>query len=184
MSSTSFLTKSVPYRSVFRLLKQFLSISNNCLQCTYATSSFKPHIYTNLRNQNAEKTNEKVIDSVEESDQFGTLRKPLEKGFNSSYSSMQGKKKVVLIKKPQNDESEIFGNLSEKNPFWYSDFNEEPKKDNDMSDDSVILKTFGKRYRCPEKYLSEMKKLVKEKKVKFNFIVKNYRIVNGIGKIT
>lgn len=87
--------------------------------------------------------------------------------FNSSSnSSLQDKKKIV-IKKPQNDESEIFGNLTEKNPFWYSDFNEEPKKDNDRSDDSVILKTFGKRYRLPEKYLSEMKKLVKEKKVKF-----------------
>lgn len=180
MSSSSFLTKSMPCRSLFRLSKTFLSTSNNYVQCTYATSNFKPHIYAKMRNENVEKTNKKAIDSVEESDQFGTLRKPLEKDFNSSsYSSKQDKKKI-LIKKPQNDESEIFGNLSEKRPFWYSDFNEEPKINNDMSDDSVIIKTFGKRYRCPEKYLSEMKDLVKQKKVKFIFIVKknwNYSVI-------
>lgn len=170
MSSTSLFRNAVPYRSLFRMSNLMLDIPNNYLQCMYGATNFKFHICMSSKNHAISKNDKSSIQIDTESDQFGTLRKPLEKNtkvkYNSSLNSnLQDKKKIIKIKRPEIDESDVFGNLSENKPIWYSDFKEEPKKDNDLSDDSVILKNLGKKYRSPERYLSEMKRLVKEKKV-------------------
>ncbi|GFT42837.1 pentatricopeptide repeat-containing protein 1, mitochondrial [Nephila pilipes] len=111
--------------------------------------------------------------NVDSRNVFGSLRKPLEKRkvtFISKTTKDKIDVKVIRIKNrpkfhPSND-PDIFGNLSNKNPVWYSDVSESSAVDNDLSDDSTVIRNISKQYKDPKEYLSKMKSLVSEKKIK------------------
>lgn len=165
MYSVFLIIKPITLKSLFGLHRTCSNINKYYLRNMSKAANLK------AENQDRDSKSYKKINSgTNAADQFGTLKNRLEKNFkvyrSSSYNPKVHKKRVIKI--PQNgnnDESDIFGKLSERSPMWYPEFNEEPKQDNDLSDDSVIVKNLGKRYRCPRQYLREMKRLVKEKKV-------------------
>lgn len=163
----SMVKKPLSAGSLFRLLKVFARQQKCSSKNMCAATSFKSYHQTNSEHVDS-KTSKTSFQTEMESEEFGNLKIPLEKGFKFKQSKpvMHGQKRIIKIKRPGSKESDIFGNLSENNPVWYPDFCENPKADNDLSDDSVIIKNLGKRHRCPRRFLTEMKLLVKEKKVK------------------
>ncbi|XP_054716326.1 pentatricopeptide repeat-containing protein 1, mitochondrial-like [Uloborus diversus] len=101
------------------------------------------------------------------SEKFGTLKKSLEPSVrNTKVSPRVIKINKKTLEKHRSDAGDEFGNLSDTKPVYYPDVHEDPKEDNEQDDDSVIVKNLSKKLRCPRAILSEMKKLVKEKKIK------------------
>ncbi|CAL1279940.1 unnamed protein product [Larinioides sclopetarius] len=131
------------------------------------------HNYSTVPSAEESATTSKTDFSNEDSSNtFGSLRKPLESSKKKVKSRSITDKDVKVIKiknKPTFDkvnDPDVFGNLSNNHPVWYPDINEEPIVDNDLSDDSTIVRNISKHYRDPNVYLEKMKSLVKEKKLK------------------
>ncbi|KAG8183529.1 hypothetical protein JTE90_003877 [Oedothorax gibbosus] len=115
--------------------------------------------------------NKSLESNKNNADNFGTLRKSIESKFKTRRvpSADQNVKVVKIKKRPDFDryhETNVFGNLSDKKPIWYPDLEEESIVDNDISDDSVIVRNISRKFRNPEVYLENMKQLVSEKKLK------------------
>ncbi|GFW39176.1 pentatricopeptide repeat-containing protein 1, mitochondrial [Trichonephila clavipes] len=117
-------------------------------------------------------TSKSDSENVDSRDIFGSLRKPLEKTkirHNAKFCSDTNVKVVRVKNRPKLDLSndpDVFGNLSNKNPIWYSDISEDSAVDNNLSDDSTIIRNISKQYKDPKEYLQKMKYLVSEKKIK------------------
>ncbi|GFR14731.1 pentatricopeptide repeat-containing protein 1, mitochondrial [Trichonephila clavata] len=117
-------------------------------------------------------TSKSDSENVDKGDIFGSLRKPLEKTkikSNAKFTNDKNVKVVRIRNRPKFDSSndpDVFGNLSNKNPIWYSDISEDSAVDNDLSDDSTIIRNISKQYKDPNEYLQKMKSLVSEKRIK------------------
>ncbi|GBM20867.1 Pentatricopeptide repeat-containing protein 1, mitochondrial [Araneus ventricosus] len=117
-------------------------------------------------------TSKSDFSNEDSSNTFGSLQKPLEHSKMKVKSRPITDKRDVKVIKIRNrptfnkiNDPDVFGNLSNKQPVWYPDINEEPIVDNDQSDDSIIVRNISKHYRDPHVYLEKMKSLVKEKKL-------------------
>ncbi|KFM62481.1 Pentatricopeptide repeat-containing protein 1, partial [Stegodyphus mimosarum] len=168
------------YRLSKYILLKVLSCNRTYQHCAETLSSENVNNEFNRPNTSYERK----IPNESKSDTFGTLKRNIEKKkknikFQAEESLERSKSKINnmrfqvertrvkrKVKFPTKDEGNIFGNLSEANPIWYPDVNDDPQEFNDQSDDSVMIKNISKRYRCPEVYMREMQRLVEEKKLK------------------
>ncbi|GFS90756.1 pentatricopeptide repeat-containing protein 1, mitochondrial [Nephila pilipes] len=98
--------------------------------------------------------------NIDNRDVFGSLRKPWEKRKVTFISKCIKDKidvKVIRIKNRPKlhyfNDPEIFGNLSNKNPIWYSDVSENSAVDNDLSNDCTLIRNISKQYKDPKEYL-------------------------------